>query len=58
MYVGMDVGVFGTTDGGKSWTRLGRGLPNVQIYDMRLHHSTGLITVATHGRGMWQLATS
>jgi photosystem II stability/assembly factor-like uncharacterized protein len=55
MYVGMDVGVFSTTDGGKHWKKLGKGLPNVQIYDMRLHQPTKLLKVATHGRGLWQL---
>jgi photosystem II stability/assembly factor-like uncharacterized protein len=54
IYVGMDVGVFRTIDGGKNWTRLGKGLPNVQIYDMRLS-SNGLLTVVTLGRGMWRL---
>ena len=55
IYVGMDVGVFRSTDGGKHWIRLGKGLPNVQIYDMRLYTPTGLLRVATHGRGIWQL---
>ena len=55
MYVGMDVGVFRTVDGGKNWKPLGEGLPNVQIYDMRLFSPTHLLRVATHGRGMWQL---
>ena len=36
MYIGYDVGVFGTTDGGKNWIRFSEGLPNCQVYDMRL----------------------
>jgi photosystem II stability/assembly factor-like uncharacterized protein len=55
MYVGMDVGVFSTIDGGKNWKKLGKGLPNVQVYDMRLHRPTKLLRVVTHGRGLWQL---
>ena len=38
---------------GKNWKPLGEGLPNVQIYDMRLFSPTHLLRVATHGRGMW-----
>jgi photosystem II stability/assembly factor-like uncharacterized protein len=56
IYLGMDVGIFRTSDGGKHWMRLGEGLPNVQIYDMRLH--SGYMTVVTHGRGIWQLKIS
>ncbi|HET6589191.1 MAG TPA: hypothetical protein VFG45_03395 [Candidatus Nitrosocosmicus sp.] len=55
MYVGMDVGVFTTTNGGNNWTKLGKGLPNVQIYDMRLHSQSQFLRVVTHGRGLWQL---
>ena len=55
MYVGMDVGVFQTTNGGNDWIKLGAGLPNVQIYDMRLFSASRLLRAATHGRGIWQL---
>ena len=55
MYIGMDVGVFQTTNGGNDWIKLGAGLPNVQIYDMRLFSPSSLLRAATHGRGIWQL---
>jgi photosystem II stability/assembly factor-like uncharacterized protein len=54
MYVGTDVGVFCTYDAGKKWEWFSQGLPNAQIYDMRLHSPTGLLRVVTHGRGMWE----
>jgi len=54
VYVGTDVGVFRSLDAGKNWTWFSKGLPNCQIYDMRLHPVTGLLRVATHGRGIWQ----
>jgi photosystem II stability/assembly factor-like uncharacterized protein len=54
MYIGTDVGVFCTVDGGTNWMSFSRGLPVCQVYDLRLNSSKGLLTAATHGRGMWQ----
>jgi photosystem II stability/assembly factor-like uncharacterized protein len=53
-YIGTDVGVFCTRDGGFNWMQFSRGLPACQVYDLRLNSSKGLLTAATHGRGMWQ----
>jgi hypothetical protein len=55
MYVSSDVGVFRTIDAGKNWGKIGKGLPEVQVYDMRLFYPKNLLRAATHGRGMWQL---
>jgi photosystem II stability/assembly factor-like uncharacterized protein len=54
MYVGTDVGVFRTTDGGAGWTSFNNGLPNTAIYDLRLHAGSRLLRAATHGRGLWE----
>ena len=54
IYIGTDVGVFRTVDGGRNWILFNKGLPNCQVYDMRLHSRTGLLRIATHGRGIWQ----
>jgi photosystem II stability/assembly factor-like uncharacterized protein len=54
MYIGTDVGVFCTRNGGMNWMSFSRGLPVCQVYDLRLNSSKGLLTAATHGRGMWQ----
>jgi hypothetical protein len=53
-YIGTDVGVFRTVDKGKKWTGFSKGLPNCQVYDMRLHSPSGLLRIITHGRGIWQ----
>lgn len=53
IYVGADIGVYRTVDGGKTWITFNDGLPNCQVYDMRLS-KTGLLRIVTHGRGMWQ----
>src|SRR5215831_2593484 len=54
IYVGTDLGVFRTVDSGKNWIWFSEGLPNCQVYDMRLNDSKGLLRAATHGRGMWE----
>ncbi len=57
-YVGTDLGVFFTTDRGKTWGRLGVGLPRVAILQMRYHLATGSLVIATHGRGVYRLAVN
>lgn len=54
MYVGTDVGVWTTTDGGANWYPFSDGLPNVDVYDLKLHAPTRLLRAATHGRGLWE----
>ena len=54
MYVGTDVGVWMTTDGGANWNSFNDGFPNVAVYDLKLHVPTRLLRAATHGRGLWE----
>lgn len=54
MYIGTDVGVFRTTDGGTTWTPFSDGLPNCAVFDMRLHEPSRLLRAALHGRGLWE----
>jgi photosystem II stability/assembly factor-like uncharacterized protein len=53
-YIGTDIGVFRTTDGGVNWQQFSDGLPNTAVYDLALHASTRLLRAATHGRGIWE----
>jgi hypothetical protein len=53
-YLGTDVGVFRTTDGGARWAPFSEGLPNTAVYDLKLHAPTRLLRAATHGRGLWE----
>jgi hypothetical protein len=48
-----DGGVFGSSDGGATWSAIGTGLPAVQVQDLYVG-SDGLYAV-THGRGAWKL---
>ena len=57
LYIGTDVGVYASTNGGTSWTPFGTGLPVVPIFDMAIAQpGTGseVLRVATHGRGMYE----
>ena len=55
LYVGTDVGVYITTNGGKDWSVLGANLPSVYAHDLIIHPRDNVIVVATHGRGMWAM---
>ncbi|MGH9839682.1 MAG: hypothetical protein ACREEM_12950, partial [Blastocatellia bacterium] len=55
LYIGTDIGVFQTADGGATWVRLANGMPRVASYMLRFHAATRSIVVATHGRGMFRL---
>jgi hypothetical protein len=60
LVVATDVGVAISTDHGATWQRLGT-LPNVSVNDLQLvpaHSGTAsYILAATHGRGLWKIAT-
>ncbi len=57
IYVGTDVGIFVSTDIGRSWAVDNDGLGNVIIADLRMRPD-GVLFAATHGRGMYRSSTS
>ena len=57
LYVGGDIGAYFSSNGGADWQILGEGLPAVRIDDMDMQPVTGVLRIATHGRGMWEVAT-
>jgi len=54
LYAGTDIGVYVSNDGGTNWVPFGSGLPRVAVFDIA-KTAGGLIRIATHGRGMWQI---
>jgi photosystem II stability/assembly factor-like uncharacterized protein len=57
LYIGADDGVYSSTNGGASWSRFGNGLPEVQVFQIELNPSLGILGAATHGRGAWEIQT-
>lgn len=57
IFVGTDVGIFYTNNGGRNWYNATRtmGLPNVDVRDITFMPQTGYLHIATFGRGMWRL---
>jgi len=58
VYVGADVGVWKSSDGGGSWVHTGpdTGMPNVPVYDLEIHATTRRPFAFTFGRGAFVLA--
>ena len=52
LYVGTDIGVYVSMDGGESWSVLG-DLPSAYIHDLKIQPVDNIIIIATHGRGVW-----
>ncbi len=60
LVVATDIGVFWaqSLNGANTvWTRIGVGLPNVQVMDLVLT-AQGTLLAATHGRGVWSIPFS
>jgi len=54
LFVGTEMSVFASLDGGKSWTPFGNGLPaNAMVHDLLVHPRENDLVVATHGRGLF-----
>ncbi|MFC1554574.1 WD40/YVTN/BNR-like repeat-containing protein [candidate division KSB1 bacterium] len=55
LYVGTDIGVYVTVDGGSTWEVLGGNLPSTFVSDLVVHPRENVIVISTHGRGVWAL---
>ncbi|MDC8005402.1 T9SS type A sorting domain-containing protein [Aureisphaera galaxeae] len=55
VYLGNDLGVYYSSDGGASWETFNEELPEaVMIYDLNDSPSNRMVRIATHGHGIWQ----
>ena len=55
LYMGTDLGVYRSVDGGTTWELFGNGLPNVAVTDLLLNSKSRVLVAATCGRSMYQL---
>lgn len=55
LYVGTDLAVYVTKDGGKTWNVLGANMPSTYVHDLIIHPRDNIAVIATHGRGMWAI---
>ena len=56
LYVGMDVGVFASTNDGNTWSAVGTGFPQSPLTGLVVR--SGTLYAATYGRGLWSLRLS
>ena len=53
LYIGTDIGVFASFDGGVSWSPYGTGLPRVAVTGLTLHRASRTLRAGTYGRSAW-----
>jgi hypothetical protein len=58
VYVGTEIGLFRSQNGGDSWSLYGAGLPLVSVTDLAISASEGSVRVATFGRGFWEISNT
>jgi hypothetical protein len=54
LYLGADIGVWRSTDGGLNWQTYSEGLPDASVMDLVLHDPKRVLRASTHGRGVWE----
>ncbi|HLP62010.1 MAG TPA: hypothetical protein VK186_24415, partial [Candidatus Deferrimicrobium sp.] len=58
LYVGTDLGVYVSIDGGTYWHTLIDELPTTFVQDLAIHPRDNILLAATHGRGMFAMDVS
>ena len=53
LFVGTDLGLHTSIDGGRTWHRLHNGMPTQPVHDLQIHPRENEVIVATHGRGIF-----
>ena len=54
VFIGCDVGIFRSTNGGGAWATWDDGLPNCSVQDLKFFAPRRLLRAATHGRSIWE----
>jgi hypothetical protein len=53
LFVGTELGLWVSVDGGKQWAQFSANLPNVAVRDIAIHPRDHDLILATHGRGIY-----
>jgi photosystem II stability/assembly factor-like uncharacterized protein len=54
VYVGNDLGVYVSTNGGTSWYEYRAGMPYTLIFDLTIVNVSRKLRATTHGNGIWE----
>ncbi len=54
-YIGTDMGVWVSANGGVNWFPFETGFPNAVVADLEIQDSGRKLRAGTHGRGMWEV---
>ncbi|MBK9257013.1 MAG: hypothetical protein IPM42_16150 [Saprospiraceae bacterium] len=55
LFIGTDVGLYVTFNGGSTWHHWNKGFPQVQVNDMKIHPIEHDLVLGTFGRAFWIL---
>jgi len=56
LFASTDQGVYASLDGGTIWSLYGTGLPNVEVFDLKLQSTARILRAATHGLGVFEIS--
>ena len=55
LYLGTNLGIYVSSNGGRRWEVLGGNLPNIPVRDIAVQRREKLIVIGTWGRGVWAI---
>jgi photosystem II stability/assembly factor-like uncharacterized protein len=55
LFLGTELGLYVSLDGGGRWARFAGSLPAVAVWDVQIHPRESDLIIATHGRGIYVL---
>jgi hypothetical protein len=58
LFASTDHGVYVSLDTGATWSLLGTGLPDVEVFDLKLQSPSRILRAATHGLGIFEISIS
>jgi hypothetical protein len=56
LFASTDQGVYASLNGGNTWSLYGTGLPNVEVFDLKLQSPARILRAATHGLGVFEIS--